>query len=238
MKPITQQSQTCHLRNAGFPDSLISSLGYSLLKDLRKPLQGQEPLSRKKKEVAIIPYIHGVSYMLKRIVGQSGVELVFSAPNKLNSICCKVNSENPVANRYTKKHAKPLVQCQHEVIYKIPLSCWHSYVGQTGRCHRKHACLRNSCAARLCFSSVACWLGMQTGWGERYEKPGKSVAGNRIASAHPPLPSRGRKLIFLTARGACACALIWTVLADTDTSQQCKLLCYRFHCCTVVNVCL
>lgn len=57
-------------------------VGCKLWRDLRKPSREQEPPSRKRKKAAVTSYIHGASHKLKKIVGRSGADLVFSAPHK------------------------------------------------------------------------------------------------------------------------------------------------------------
>lgn len=66
--------------------------------------------------------------------------MVFSAQNKIGSVCCMVKQKyekegkNEGKNECTVRHGKQFVDCIKDVVYRIPMTCGHVYVGQTGRC--------------------------------------------------------------------------------------------------------
>lgn len=62
------------------------------------------------------------------------VRTLFSAPNKLASLCAKVNSNDGQRTMCEKKHEKQHVKCMNSAVYEIPLSCGRVYVVQTSRC--------------------------------------------------------------------------------------------------------
>lgn len=84
------QAQVGRLRSAGFPEPVLQSVGNRIWRELRTPSCMQEP-ERDNVKTAVMPYIHGVSHRLKKVVGRAGVRLVFSAPNKLSKMCARVN---------------------------------------------------------------------------------------------------------------------------------------------------
>lgn len=129
---ISFHTQIQRLRSAGYPEQLLHSVANRIMGDLRNTATKKVPQDEHKKR-AVIPYVHGVSHNLKKIVGRSGVDLLFSAPNKLGGLCKRVNQEE-ARKHCTKSHATPFVQCEEGVVYEIPLSCKKSYIGQTGRC--------------------------------------------------------------------------------------------------------
>ncbi|CAN7952088.1 unnamed protein product, partial [Ixodes pacificus] len=147
MKNATQRSchhqvesgfnaQVVRLLSAGFPQPLLSSLAEKLLLESRRSTSKPQD-TRKRSPWTVIPYIHGLSHNLKKVGAKAGVQVLFSAPNKLGRLCKKVNSTNPSATsirQCQKSHANPFVECVEGVVYDVPLSCGRSYVGQTGRC--------------------------------------------------------------------------------------------------------
>lgn len=73
---------------------------------------------------------------MKRIARKANIKVVFSAPEKLNSIC-RLTRPYDSLNREKgcqKKHRTRYVDCIEKVVYQIPLTCRRYYVGQTGRC--------------------------------------------------------------------------------------------------------
>lgn len=117
--------------------------------------------TQERQKISVIPYVHGVSHALKKIVGKAGVKLVFSAPRKLGRLCKKVNVDNTKEQACVKKHRTQYVECVSNVVYDIPLSCGLSYTGQTGRCLndrlREHANnLRTSTSSTLAAHCSLC----------------------------------------------------------------------------------
>lgn len=136
-------NQVERLTKAGFPAPMFG-ISETLLKEQRrrKPVEEREETERRK--WAVIPYIHGVSHKLKKVAARVGVNVVFSAPNKLSGLCRRVNAEKTSTRLCSKKHGQRFDECSSGVVYDIPLSCGKSYTGQTGRCLndrlREHAC--------------------------------------------------------------------------------------------------
>lgn len=91
------------------------------------------------KKVAVIPYVHALSHRLKKTADRFGVKVVFSARNKLGSLCAMVSNrldsrgDSPPRGCLIK-HGLQFVRCMTNVVYCIPMSCGRVYVGQTGRC--------------------------------------------------------------------------------------------------------
>lgn len=155
-------SQVRRLRMAGYPDNLLCSIAEGLLEGLKQPKklirrQEKSPLSK----TAVIPYLHRVSHCLKKVAQKAGIRVVFSAKNKFSGMCNKVNREDRGPRVCDKKHAKKFVECCHNAVYEIPLSCGRCYIGQTGRCVndrlREHRNLmRGSVGSHLAAHSSVC----------------------------------------------------------------------------------
>lgn len=79
-----------------------------------------------KKNVTVVPYLHGISHNVEKVGSRVGVEVVFSAPNKLAGFCRK-----SCALKNTK--ISSFFVCK-EWVYSILLSCGRRYIGKTGRC--------------------------------------------------------------------------------------------------------
>uniref|UniRef100_A0A131Z227 Tick transposon n=1 Tax=Rhipicephalus appendiculatus TaxID=34631 RepID=A0A131Z227_RHIAP len=127
-------SQVARLKLAGFPKTLLTSIAESLVSGFKnKCSTAVQSATPPQQSVAVIPYVHKVAHNLKKVVSRAGVRLLFSARNKLGSLCQQVNRETKT-KRCSKKHRQKFVECCEGVVYKIPLSCGRYYVGQTGRC--------------------------------------------------------------------------------------------------------
>lgn len=96
--------------------------------------KGREPNERG--ALSVIPYVHGLSHRLKKVAARFGMKVVFSAKNKLSSVCCLVRKfEQPQGTKEcTVRHSRRFVECKKNVIYRIPVACGHVYVGKTRRC--------------------------------------------------------------------------------------------------------
>uniref|UniRef100_A0A224Z9D3 Tick transposon n=1 Tax=Rhipicephalus zambeziensis TaxID=60191 RepID=A0A224Z9D3_9ACAR len=124
--------QAKRLCDSGYPLKMLSVVAERLSKKYRSsPNERDSPTQEKK--VAVVPYIHTVSHNLKRIARRSGVDIVFSAPVRLQGFCRRVNAEKENIVCSTN-HGEKFVDCVKDVIYSIPLSCARVYIGQTGRC--------------------------------------------------------------------------------------------------------
>lgn len=131
--------QVKRLLSAGYPLELITSVAESALKKSKS-----EPATRdgqgsdnNRKRVAVIPYLHGISHSLKKVGKKAGVDVVFSAPDRLAGLCRSVNEFKGKVAKCTTKHQSRFVPCDKGVVYNIPLPCGGQYVGQTGRCINK-----------------------------------------------------------------------------------------------------
>lgn len=91
------------------------------------------------KKIVSVPYAHRIAPNLKNVGNRYGLELVFSAPNKLSKICSKLDRKvsiavNTNAGSCTVNHTTKFVKCSLSVVYCLPLTCGKVYIGQTGRC--------------------------------------------------------------------------------------------------------
>lgn len=133
--------QILRLSRARFPSLLISSVCEALLQKMRRKVSPDE-LDRlaKRKKVHVIPYLHRVSHNVNKMAQRYGVNVVFSAPEKLSKVC-PLMSKNPKkeSEPCAKNHAVRYTDCRMGVVYEIPLSCKRVYIGQTGRCFNERA---------------------------------------------------------------------------------------------------
>ncbi|XP_072142758.1 uncharacterized protein [Dermacentor andersoni] len=127
-------TQVQRLQQAGFPPCLISAVCETMLQKLKHPPLIREPVSRS--AVAVIPYIHKVSHNIKKVASRHNVQVVFSAPCKLSKLCAMNGEKRPACSI---QHQNKFTECRTRVVYRIPLSCGRSYIGQTGRCFNERA---------------------------------------------------------------------------------------------------
>ncbi|CAN7949255.1 unnamed protein product [Ixodes hexagonus] len=127
--------QVSRLKSAGYPLSLLTSVTEVLLRKIKQGGDAKRPRDRTIRPV-VVPYMHTISHGLKKIAQRANVEVVFSAPQKLSSLCRKVSSSSVSSVSCSKKHKSKFVPCVEGVIYSFPLSCGKEkqYIGQTGRC--------------------------------------------------------------------------------------------------------
>ncbi|CAN7999537.1 unnamed protein product, partial [Ixodes pacificus] len=130
------QRQISRLQASGYPEPLLVAVAEKCIATLRgnnKPKE-KDPV---KKPMVVMPYIHKFSHRLKKIAETHEIKVVLSAPFKLKGLCKKVNKEEGDTSGQSKcgvKHKNQFVECVEGVVYKIPLTCGNSYIGQTGRC--------------------------------------------------------------------------------------------------------
>lgn len=154
-------NQVSRLKSAGYPCDLVCALASRLLRALSSSVPEKRP-QKERQKTAVIPYVHGVSHALKKIVSKAEVRLVFSAPKKLGRLCKRVNTETPKSGACVKKHMTRYVDCVQNVVYEFPLSpCGRTYIGQTGRCLndrlREHAnSVRSSSSTTLATHCASC----------------------------------------------------------------------------------
>ncbi|KAG0417456.1 hypothetical protein HPB47_005608 [Ixodes persulcatus] len=140
------KSSFCHqverLKSSGYPDRFLQEVAETLVSKMKKKQEeAQEP--RRRVRPAVIPYIHKVSHNLKKVAAHFDLPVVFSAPEKLSSLCQRINNK------------------QDGVVYEIPMTCGKGYVGQTGRCvnerAREHALsVKNSPSGNLAIHCDRC----------------------------------------------------------------------------------
>ena len=128
--------QTARLSQAGYPGELVVSVAEKLLRNVKASASNMPPASqeRDKRKCVVIPYIHKVSYNIKKIAQKADVKVLFSAPAKLASVCKMTDPNCKEKKSCKKKHQARYVNCIEGVVYRIPLTCSRVYIGQTGRC--------------------------------------------------------------------------------------------------------
>lgn len=90
---VSFDAQIARLKSTGYPSALLTAVAEDLLKRIR---WGERPKrNTEKKRTAVVPYIHKVSHGLKKIGNCININVAFSAPNKLLSLCRKVNDGTP-----------------------------------------------------------------------------------------------------------------------------------------------
>lgn len=109
------------------------------MKQVKEKFVSQKKDENTKRNVAVIPYVHKFSHCLKKVGARYGVQVVFSAPNRLGKICAAVHNKLERSSTSRKgdcitKHQNQFVPCASGVVYSIPVTCGRCYIGQTGRC--------------------------------------------------------------------------------------------------------
>ena len=117
-KPSVISKEKKHLSSVlvsnGYPSSLIRKLTKTT-----RPTANNEP-TQEFKSTAVLPYIKGVSEVLRRCLQQQGVRTVFKSDTTLRSYLVR-----------PKDALEP--DKQEGVVYKIPCECGKVYIGETGR---------------------------------------------------------------------------------------------------------
>ena len=98
----------------GYPSSFVGKLTKTT-----RPRANKEP-TQEVKSTAVLPYIKGVSEVIRRCLQQQGVRTVFKSDTTLRSHLVRPKD----ALEPTK---------QDGVLYKIPCECGKVYIGETGR---------------------------------------------------------------------------------------------------------
>ena len=117
-KPSAISKEKKHLSSVlvsnGYPSSFVRKLTKTT-----RPTTNKEP-TQEFKSTAVLPYIKGVSEVLRRCLQQQGVRTVFKSDTTLRS--------HLVRPKDTLEPTK-----QDGVVYKIPCECGKVYIGETGR---------------------------------------------------------------------------------------------------------
>lgn len=89
------RSQLYRLSNAGYHQPLLVSVSEGLISKIKKRCTNHhddlEGTREPRKKIAVIPYYHKLSHNLKKIGQRVGVNVVFSAPNKLSQLSKRSN---------------------------------------------------------------------------------------------------------------------------------------------------
>ena len=117
-KPSAISKEKKHLSSVlvsnGYPSSFVRKLTKTT-----RPTTNKEP-TQEFKSTAVLPYIKGVSEVLRRCLQQQGVRTVFKSDTTLRSHLVRL-----------KDILEPTKQ--DGVVYKIPCECGKVYIGETGR---------------------------------------------------------------------------------------------------------
>ena len=109
-KPSAISEEKKHLSSVlvsnGYPSSFVRKLTKTT-----RPTANKEP-TQEFKSTAVLPYIKGVSKVLRRCLQQQRVRTIFKSDTTLRS---------------------HLVRPKDGVVYKIPCECSKVYIGETGR---------------------------------------------------------------------------------------------------------
>lgn len=88
------KEQVRKLRQAGFPEAVLSWACEKLVKLVKSGTKKEvaEEVAETKRNIAVIPNVHGITHRLKRVGSRYGVQVAITARNKLRSICARVAS--------------------------------------------------------------------------------------------------------------------------------------------------
>ncbi|XP_077535949.1 uncharacterized protein LOC144148261 [Haemaphysalis longicornis] len=135
---VVAKAPVSRLREAAYPLHVLQASCERLLRKLKHVQEVTPEECAQRSKVTVIPYVHGLSHRLKKVTENYDVNVVFSAKNKIGSVCSRVKQKYEGKDKYNHvcnvKHKLPFVECVKNVVYRIPLLCGHVYVGQTGRC--------------------------------------------------------------------------------------------------------
>ncbi|XP_075737707.1 uncharacterized protein LOC142777277 [Rhipicephalus microplus] len=126
--------QVERLTKAGYPAHVLVSVAEKLVTVLKRGDKPDKRNSVRKSRLVVLPYVHDVSHRLKKIARDANVFVVFSAPEKLQRLCKRVNAPRANSASCSVAHRTRYIPCAVGVVYLIPLTCGCIYVGQTGRC--------------------------------------------------------------------------------------------------------
>lgn len=126
-------TQVNRLKQAGFPKPLLTAVAHDVLKECKCYGVRQKKEEKSKQKYAIIHYKHGASQRLKKIGEKADVNVTFSTPPKLFTLCKKSygSADKCVCDML---HKLKFIDCIACVAYVIPLDCGKKYIGQSGGC--------------------------------------------------------------------------------------------------------
>ncbi len=103
------------LKENGYSSQQINK---AFKKQLKKFKNGRENIIGVEKKRAILPYVHGTSDKVGRILGRFGLKPIFQPIKKVKDFLRPIKDKVPLSN---------------SGVYKVPCSCGSVYVGQTKR---------------------------------------------------------------------------------------------------------
>lgn len=110
--------QILRLSRAGFPSFLISSVCEALLQKMRRKYSPEELDRPTRKKLHVIPYLHKVSHNVEKMAQRHGVNIVFSAEEKLSKVCPLMSkNEKKKPQPCAKNHAVRYTDCSKGVVY-------------------------------------------------------------------------------------------------------------------------
>lgn len=102
-------SQVQRLKHAAFPLDAIVSASLKIMNKVRKgPAKPLDDKRGKGNELAVIPYIHGLSHRIKKIAHKFNIDVHFSAKNKLNTLCARIDKLSSGASGHSIKNQENL----------------------------------------------------------------------------------------------------------------------------------
>lgn len=85
--------QVSRLREAGYPLHVLQASCERLLRKLKHVQEVRPEECAQRSKVTVIPYVHGLSHRLKKVAENYDVKVVFSAKNKIGSVCSRVKQK-------------------------------------------------------------------------------------------------------------------------------------------------
>lgn len=121
-------SQLQRVVRAGYRDGQIGRSLFSSLFALFEHAVSESNTERKPIRV-VVPFFHAISHNLKAVASKFNIQLVFSNDFRLDRLT-PFTGQKPTC----KSHRAPVLPCQSNVLYDIPMACGFRYIGQTSRC--------------------------------------------------------------------------------------------------------
>lgn len=132
-------AQVRKCRKARYPDSVTVSSADKVLKAAKSSecTSDVQSCQNERKRMTVMPCVHKLSHRFKKVGAKYGVNVLFSAPNKLSNVGAAV--QRKIEGHRKRKvcninHVNQYVQCRTCIVYQIPLSCGSTYIGHSGRC--------------------------------------------------------------------------------------------------------
>lgn len=107
----------------GFLKHLLTTVPHDVLKQRKKGFGVWQQEVKSKKKYAAIPHEHGVSHRIKKIGENADVNVIFSVPQTLVTLCKKSYSTT-VKRACDIKHKVKFVDYSEGVVYVEPFELW------------------------------------------------------------------------------------------------------------------